>query len=151
MSAFSFMMALISGVMLIGMIVNYVKGYFEDRNVVKSWKKLQKLGGLKILSVKEIEECSKTEVIICLANDSNRQIAFEEPNVVALDKEGFLFNDWFGTNFQSDLPRNSKTRISLVFMTNGRDINKVRIWDHEIKVIPEMFVYEVIVKNKNRD
>jgi hypothetical protein len=147
MSSFSFMMALVSGIMLIGMTVNYVKGYFEDRNVVKSWKKLQKLGGIKIISVKEIGECSKTEVIISLENNSDRQITFKEPNVIAFDKEGFLFNNWLGTKFENDLPRNSKTRIALVFMTNGHAIDKIRIWDHEIHVIPDMFTYESVVNN----
>jgi hypothetical protein len=127
---------------VISILMSAGRYYIENIDTVKSWNDLQKVGSVTILSVKEIDDCSKTEVVICLANDFDRQIAFEEPNVVALDKEGFLFNDWCGTNFKGNLPRNSKERISMIFLTKGRAIDKVRIWNQDIQITPNMFLYE---------
>jgi hypothetical protein len=134
--------AIFSFIILLSFLAYPIKVFLSELDIVTSWKSLQKVGSVKIISVKEIDDCLKTEVVICLSNDSDRQVSFKRPDALALDKEGFLFNDWFGSNFESNLPRNSKVRITMIFLTNGRNIDRIRIWNQDIKITPEMLIHE---------
>jgi len=113
------------------------------KNSVTSWKSLKKVGDVVIVSTREIgEECELCEIVIHLVNNSNRQITFKTPNVQAFDKKGFILDEWTGSHFERVVPRNSKDSVDIRFRTNGRIIDKIRIWDHDIQITPDIHIYD---------
>ena len=101
--------------------------------LVATYAELEAHGSVTVHELRAVDTDS-SEVVLALANDSDRPIRFTELKVSALDADGFVLQPVGNVEKEKTVPPKAKDRVTVHFGVPPEKLGEVRLWDDTLEM-----------------